>query len=418
VPEVNEQLRAARQRVESPSAPGEPMSRQELADAVNAHVFRASGGTQVTAVDSNHIGKWERGTIRWPAAHYRAALRAILDVDTDRHLGFARPARGKPTNVDRKTFLKTALGASAGAMLARYTPPLGGDSDDLIAAMSGPTTHYRRMEQAVSSEHLAPAVDAHLTLSAGIVAGQLRNATGFAVLSEVAGLAAWLAADRGDNAVARRRYGEAVQHAGRAHHPLLASYMTASLGHFAVETGDARQGVILLDRAEAQLDQSAPSTARAWLASLHAVAHAALGDKPATLAALRAAEKATSRQHGEPVWPWVFTFDRAKAVRYQAGALARLGDLRGATAAYAAVATMPTAPKPRALLLLEQAQVLASAGQVGDGCALAVEALRVGVDYGSERITSRVRAFRSGLPVRTREAARLDEALTALYERP
>jgi len=248
--------------------------------------------------------------------------------------------------------LKTALGASAGALLAHYTPPADGDSSDLIAAMSGPTTHYRRMEQAVSSEQLAPAVDAHLRLSAGIVAGQLRNATGFAVLSEVAGLAAWLAADRGDNAAARRRYGEAVQHAGRAHHPLLAAYMTASLGHFAVEIGDPRQGAILLDRAEAQLDQSAPSTARAWLASLRAVAHGALGDKPAAFAALRAAEEATSRQRGEPVWPWVFTFDRAKAIRYRAGALARLGDLRGATTAYVAIANMPTAPKPRALLQL------------------------------------------------------------------
>jgi len=160
----------------------------------------------------------------------------------------------------------------------------------------------------------------------------------------------------------------------------------------------------------------APSTARAWLASLHAIAHAALGDKPAAFAALRAAEEATSRQRGEPVWPWVFTFDRAKAIRYRAGALARLGDLRGATTAYVAIANTPTAPKPRALLQLEQAQVLASAGQLGDGCALAVEALRVGMDYGSERITSRVRAFRAGLPVRTREAATLDEALTGLYD--
>lgn len=129
--------RRCRARVESPSAPGQSMTRQELAEAINAYVYRASGGTQVTAVDFNQVGKWERGVIRWPAARYRAAMRAILDVDTDRDLGFARPARGKPQDVDRKTFLKATLGTSAGAVLARYAPATGGDSGDLIAAMSG-----------------------------------------------------------------------------------------------------------------------------------------------------------------------------------------------------------------------------------------------------------------------------------------
>jgi hypothetical protein len=194
----NERLRAARERVESPSAPGEPMTRQELADAINAHIYRVSGGTQVTAVDPNHVGKWERGVIRWPAARYREALRAILDVDSDRNLGFARPSRGKPQDVDRKTFLKTALGASVGATLTGYTPAVaGGGSADVLAALSGPTAHYWHMEQAVSSERLAPAVDAHLVLATDIVRGQLRTGTGFSVLAEI-----W---PRG---MARRRPGE------------------------------------------------------------------------------------------------------------------------------------------------------------------------------------------------------------------
>ncbi|MGH3624288.1 MAG: hypothetical protein ACRDQ5_21290 [Sciscionella sp.] len=217
--------------------------------------------------------------------------------------------------------------------------------------MSGPTAHYRRMEQAVSSDQLAPAVDARLALATGIVGQRLRTATGFAVLAEVAGLAAWLAADRGNNAVARRRYAEAVQHAERTHHPLLST-----------------------------------------------------------------AEKMASRQRGEPLWPWVFAFDRAKTARYQAGALSRLGDLRAATAAFGAAVPALTAPKPRALAQLDQAQVLARAGRIGDGCALATEALRVGRDYGSERVTSRVRTFRASLPGRTREAATWTRALTALYE--
>lgn len=68
------------------------------------------------------------------------------------------------------------------------------------------------------------------------------------------------------------------------------------------------------------------------------------------------------------------------------------------------------------MMRLEQAQVLAGRGRVENGCALALDALRIGRDYGSERITSRVRAFRASLLTRTSTAATLDEALTALYE--
>jgi hypothetical protein len=56
-------------------------------------------------------------------------------------------------------------------------------------------------------------------------------------------------------------------------------------------------------------------------------------------------------------------------------------------------------------------------GDVAGGCSLAAEALTVGRGYGSERITSRVREFRSSIPTHTAEARHLDEALTALYER-
>lgn len=412
MPEANEALRAARLGVESPSSPGTPITRQELAEAVNIQVHRTTG--KVVAVDANHIGKWERGTIRWPAAYYRAALRAILNAGTDAELGFARPASGYPDTVDRKTFLKATLGASAGAVIGRHLPAPQ-DQRDLATAVSGPTAHYRRMEQDISSEELAPVVNAHLALATAIVRTRLSNAAGYGALAEIGGLAAWLAADRGDNTTARRRYADAIAHADRAHHPLLASYMTASLGHFAIEAGHPRQGIALLDRAVAQLDNTAPDTARAWLASLHAIGHSALGDTTATLAALRAAEKLTSRQRGEPQWPWVFVFDRAKVARYQAGALARLGDLRAATAAFDAAHPSITGAKPRALAQLEHARVLAGTGHYGEGCQLAVRALRIGREYGSERVTTRVRDFRAILPAHTAEARNLDEALAALY---
>lgn len=404
----NELLTAARARIESPGAPGQPMTRQELAEAVNDHVFRATGTPG--AVDARHVGRWERGVTKWPAARYRAALRAVLNVATDAELGFRRPSRTTVEDVDRKTFLKTTLGVGAGVLLA--------PSDaNLIGILSGPTAHYRQMESAVASDRLSPAVDAHLNLAVGIVRDRLRTSDGFRTLSEIAGLAAWLAADRGDNAVARRRYAEAIGYANRAHHPLLAAYMTASLGHFAVETGDGNQGLELLVRASHQLDASAPNTARAWLSSLLAVAYASTGDRKQTLTELRRAESLLARQTGEPHWPWVFPFSPPKAAGYRASALGRLGDLRAARTAYAAAGPALTSAKPRALAQVEHARVLARTGDIAGGCAMATEALAVGRAYGSERITSRVREFRSSLAAHTAEARQLDDALTALYER-
>src|SRR5882757_2440633 len=72
---------------------------------------------------------------------------------------------------------------------------------------------------------------------------------------------------------ARRRYVDAIKYAQRTHHPLLVSYMKASLGHFAVEAGNPRPGLTMIEHASALLDDSAPDAARAWLESLRAIAY-------------------------------------------------------------------------------------------------------------------------------------------------
>ncbi|TDD50113.1 hypothetical protein [Saccharopolyspora elongata] len=416
--EPNDALRAARESVESPSSPGQPLTREELAEAVNAQVFRSTG--KVTAIDANHIGKWERGVIRWPAAHYRAAIRAVLDVATDADLGFRRGGSGCTTeDVDRKTFLRSTLGLGAGAALARATPAvaaLAGGQDDLVSAVAGPTQDYRRMESSVSSQYLAPAAEGHLRLAKQVVHEKVRSSKGFSTLSEIAGLAAWLAADRGDSATARARYKESIRYAESSRNSLLVSYMTASLGHYAVEMGDPRQGLHLLDRAAQYQDGHTPAAARAWLASLRAVAFGAMGDRAQTLDALRTAQRNTDRQTSDAQWPWVFAFTSAKAARYQSTALAALGDYSGSRAAYTAAIPTITAPKPLALAKVEFADLMVSMRQEDEACRLAVEALQVGKQYGSEKIVERVRDLRSRMGTMCRDAKLLDRMLIDLYD--
>jgi len=65
------------------------MSRQELADAVNAHLWSTYG--QVFNVTDNQISKLERGTTRWPHAPARRGFREVLGVARDADLGFYNP---------------------------------------------------------------------------------------------------------------------------------------------------------------------------------------------------------------------------------------------------------------------------------------------------------------------------------------
>jgi transcriptional regulator with XRE-family HTH domain len=61
------------------------MSRQELAEAVNAHVGATSG--RRAHLDAGYIGKLERGEYRWPRADHRQGLRAVLGAATDAEIG-------------------------------------------------------------------------------------------------------------------------------------------------------------------------------------------------------------------------------------------------------------------------------------------------------------------------------------------
>ncbi|WP_181718740.1 hypothetical protein [Nocardia gipuzkoensis] len=129
--EPNHQLSAARARTKS-ELTGHPLSRAELADEVNAWVYRRTG--RVVQLSGNYIGKLERGVFRWPNADYRAGLKAVLGVETDAELGFRPVERGTggdsmeaddpPTfppsagkevdDVQRRSFLLSASAAGVG----------------------------------------------------------------------------------------------------------------------------------------------------------------------------------------------------------------------------------------------------------------------------------------------------------------
>lgn len=175
------------ERIPSKRLPNACLSRAELAEAVNAWLHEHT--QRVGALDDHTIARYERGKVRWPGHDYRAALREVLKATSDAELGFTHARGGNPDDMNRQNFLKTGLGAGAGVWASRHVPVAGSDDPHGLAlALSGPTTHYRHMGSSVSSQELAPAVDAHLRLASWLVPDTLPTATGFGMLSEIAGL--------------------------------------------------------------------------------------------------------------------------------------------------------------------------------------------------------------------------------------
>ncbi|MGH4002058.1 MAG: XRE family transcriptional regulator, partial [Pseudonocardiaceae bacterium] len=182
--EANDQLRTARQRTASLTSPDVCLSRQELAELVNAWAWAHHEKTLEHS--ANWVGQLESGKIRWPGKVSREALRAILSVPTDAALGFvnARSARAavKLEKVDRQQFLRTSrnLGVVFGSWGITYGGEVVRD-----AAMS---------QLRWSADLLGAACPDRLR-------PELRSALG-----DLAAVAGYLAQGAGDHEQARRVY--------------------------------------------------------------------------------------------------------------------------------------------------------------------------------------------------------------------
>lgn len=300
------------------------------------------------------------------------------------------------------------LGAVAGPVSAH-----GASDEELLWA---PTMTYRRMEQRLPSRSVIAPVAAHLDLVRQLAARTPSAINLYAVLSETAGLAAWLYADLDDRANALRHYQLAIKAAQRFNDPLLTCYMQASLGHHMALTGDSLAGLRLVEQARSRLAKDAPPLAAVWLDAIEAVVLAVCGDIRALLLLDRAERALPSLAGGEPVWPWVFRLDHTKLASYRAISASRLGRPHDALAALALAERAVSTPKQRAVLDVERAKVLAQAGQPDEACVVAIRAFDSARHYSSERVLRAVADFRSSLGIQRSSATMdLDERLAELH---
>ncbi|MGH3714104.1 MAG: helix-turn-helix domain-containing protein [Micromonosporaceae bacterium] len=363
------------------------------------------------------VSNWAAGQgAMTPRPEMQAALDTVLARATEgerARLALLLEEDDEEAATDRREFMAVAAGASS-LLVARGAPAEACDDErlllDVIAA-------YRRMERGLPSRALLPPVRAHL----GLVAGHLarRPSRRFhAVVSEAAGLAAWLYLDMDETGNARRHYQFAARQAVRSGNWLLGLYMVVSAGHFEAEAGNPTRGLQLLREARREAHgRPLPEVAAIWMNVMEATVLAELHDERA-YELLRSAERRLAlAERSEPVWPWLFRFDAQKLATYQAQVSAKLGRAVAATAVFGMLEGYPPAPKQRALTELDYAKALADQGDMERACQVAERAVDTGRELRSDRVLHAAVRFRSGLPDRHSEpVVSFDQKLSAAFE--
>ncbi len=266
----NKQLRAARERTASLTSPEVCLSRQELAELVNAWVWEHH--EKMVEHSANWVGQLERGKIRWPGKVSREALRAILGVSTDAALGFvnARSARAavKLEDVDRKQLLRATAALGVGTLVlgpvaallegiepAPIPPRIGATEIEQIRAAA---RVFQSWDRAYGGGVAWDAVMGQLRWSAGLLEAtcpdRLRPEL-FSAVGDLANIAGYMAVDAGAYEEARRVLGFALACAEQAGDWHLRAYVLDSMAELAIQTGQPDEGLTQAEHALVRADR-------------------------------------------------------------------------------------------------------------------------------------------------------------------
>ncbi|MFD7025249.1 hypothetical protein [Promicromonospora sukumoe] len=370
----NDLLRNRRERLPSRARPGASMSRAELAEAVNAHVWTTTG--QRIALDAHSIARYERGQSHWPGRQYRDGLRAVLGAATDAEIGFYRTPRGNAVReIGRSSTWETdtltgladlgskyvdltrrgLLGLAAYSTVAAALPgeswwaEMGQRSAERAArgvrlvgfgdleAVRDSVAFFSRMDQRHGGGHARAAAmqyltdDVHRLLNGSFADDGLRSQM-FSAAAELAYVAGWMAFDNGEHGVAQGLFSSSVKLAAEADDPAMAAHTLRAMAHQAIDLGHPTQAQVLAAASVAGARyQAAAPRERALLGVVHARALAATGQSKAAASALLLAERdlsAATPGSDEPTR--VFFFGEASLAHETGNTLRDIGDLAGA----------------------------------------------------------------------------------------
>ncbi|GAA1025615.1 hypothetical protein GCM10009557_00200 [Virgisporangium ochraceum] len=318
----NRLLADARRRMRPPHGRGgAPLSRTELADAVNAALDHLYPARQAAAhyVDHSWVGKLERGEHRWPSAERRAALRRVLNVDNDEALGLT-PSRRRDDRAGEVSEDPVAITDS------EVDDELAGEVPDTVEAWLHELDDLTSLNRPHTSDSVRGRVRRHLTVLERLRRGAAdRSLAG--VDARWSEFMSWISDNTGDpnGDVWLSRSHRRASDAGDQ--PLIA-YTLMRQSQRALDHGDARRA-IELSRQSLTLAAVPPRT-RVLCLSRMAEGLACAGDDDAFLAM-----SAARRELGSAMIDAPDTFAQHCDLRYVTAVDARCRQLLGdpATAA-------------------------------------------------------------------------------------
>ncbi|MEU4968482.1 helix-turn-helix domain-containing protein [Streptomyces smyrnaeus] len=215
--------------------------------------------------------------------------------------------------------------------------------------------------------------------------------------TQYAELAGWFHQDAGNFRAAQHWTREALELSHLTGDAELTTFILARRSQLA---GDMRDPIEALDVAEAAEDRAEPGSRLAAVAATYgAHGYALQGDADACKRAFDHAHELRQAMDPDPASPWGVWLDAAYIEVHRAQSLNVLGDHQAAAESFGrAITNLPAGfHRDRGVYLARQAVALAGAGEAEEAGRTGMQALRIGVETGSGRIT--------------RELARLDEDL-------
>ncbi|MFI5623969.1 hypothetical protein ACIA03_10915 [Nocardioides sp. NPDC051685] len=310
---ANELLRRRRQSMPSPSGSGEPMTRLELAEAVNRHIWSVTG-TRST-IDVETIGRYERGQIQWPGETYRLGLRAVLGAGTDAELGFRPTRRGRAAPSPAAQTPETsssrphdnwldALGPTTPANVGWPEVEFIRETTRVIA------TSENRFGGAVAAEMAT----AQLRMAVGLLQARapidVRRAL-FQAVGNLAGVVGFSAYDMNNYAVADRCYELALWCADEARSTSLRASVMADMARKTIDLGRPQDGLAIVDAAK-ELSGDLTATGQAMLSAWRARLLTKTGQFTEARTEVAISDEWFSKRDADQDPPWLGYYDEAE----------------------------------------------------------------------------------------------------------
>jgi hypothetical protein len=331
----NELLRGARLRLPSPATLDRPMSRAELVEAVNRHIWETTGVH--SALSESAYAKYERGVVRCPNEKYREALRHVLGCQSDAELGFRPTPRGRSMPsaaqvasprqdftdgeadpVDRRNFLRVvAVGASVAttemlaADVAKYVTPATVSEADIehLHTMARFVNNWSRQHGGGAIRSI---VSSEMSRAVGLLKtnypDRLRPAL-FAAVGTLGVAGASALFDAHEHDLASRLFTFSANAAEEADDWHLRAKALDWRARQAIWLGEPDAGLTYAELGLVRVDRLT-ATEQAMVNNSRARAYARMGAAEATLRAVGAADEAFTRADPANDPPWMKYFDK------------------------------------------------------------------------------------------------------------